>query len=95
MANQNQKAEEAKQEQVQQVEMPAPPAPVVQVVVAEQKKGILGWCKQHWKMLTGAILGTGAAAATTIVAYKKGKAAGINTVYQQQEPEDYSLNPNE
>jgi len=96
MANQNQKVEENKateQNQVQQVETPVQTEPVnVQV---EQKTGFGTWLKKHWKGVTAAVTGTGAAVASAIVAYKKGKAAGYAAAPQVAETEDYSLNPNE
>lgn len=103
MANQNQKVEE-KTEQVngqvqQQVETPvqAEPQNVQQVAAQpEQKTGFGGWLKKHWKGVTAAITGGGAAVASAVIAYKKGKAAGIMAAPAPAgEPEDYSLNPNE
>lgn len=102
MANQNQKVEQVT-EQVnqgqQQVETPvqAEPQNVQQVAAQpEQKTGLGGWLKKHWKGVTAAITGGGAAVASAVIAYKKGKAAGIMSVPAPTgEPEDYSLNPNE
>ena len=90
----NQKAEETevKQEEVQQAqEVQAAPAPVQQQVTpAEEPKGFKAWLKKHWKGLTAA-----AAGGSAYAAYRKGKAAGMAGVPVNQEPEDYSLNPNE
>lgn len=100
MANNQKQNEQVVVEEVkQQVETPvqAEPqqaAPQV-VVVTEQKPGIGGWLKKHWKGVTAAVTGTGAAVASAIVAYRKGKAAGMSSCVPQQEQEDYSLNPNE
>ena len=93
--NNNQKAE-VKVEQT--VEQPQPENGVVQVVVQapqseEKSGGFIQWCKKHWKALTGAALGVAGASAATVVAYKKGKAAGIGCVVSPDE--DYSVNPNE
>lgn len=101
MANGNQKQnEQVVVEEVKQVNEtpvqaePQQAAPQVVVQVTEQKPGIGGWLKKHWKGVTAAVTGTGAAVASAIVAYRKGKAAGMSCV-PQQEQEDYSLNPNE
>ena len=98
MANQekNQNQNGQQQEQVQQQNAaPAQPEQVVQQqVVVEQKQGPKGWLKQHWKGAVAAITGLFAAGGSAYVAYKKGKAAGINSVPLPQ-TEDYSLNPNE
>lgn len=97
----NQKVEETevKQEEVvQQAETQQPvPAPVQQQVApAEEKGGFKVWLKKHWKGVTAAVVGAAAAGGSAYAAYRKGKAAGINAgVPAQQEPEDYSLNPNE
>lgn len=48
--------------------------------------------KKHWKGLTFGGVGLAATVTSAIAAYKRGKAAGIASVPQQQE--DYSLNPN-
>lgn len=102
MSNQNQKVEnKATEQQVQQqvAETPvqAEPQNVQQPVQQEQQKtGFGAWLKKHWKGVTAAVTGTGAAVASAVVAYKKGKAAGIAAAPQTVgEPEDYSLNPNE
>lgn len=94
----NQKAEETevKQEEVQQAETQQAPAPVQQQAApVEDKGGFKGWLKKHWKGLTAAVVGAAAAGGSAYAAYKKGKAAGMAGVPAQQEPEDYSLNPNE
>lgn len=100
MANGNQKQNNGT-EQVdgqQQVETPVQAEPqqaqVVVQVTEPKKEGIGGWLKKHWKGVTAAVTGTGAAVASAIVAYRKGKAAGMNCM-PPQEQEDYSLNPNE
>lgn len=99
MANGNQKQNGTTEQVVeqQQVETPVAAEPqqqAPQVVVVTEKKGIGSWLKAHWKGVTAAVTGTGAAVASAIVAYRKGKAAGMTCV-PQQEQEDYSLNPNE
>ena len=95
----NQKVEETevKQEEVQQAqEVQAAPTPVQQQAApAEEKGGFKGWLKKHWKGVTAAVVGAAAAGGSAYAAYKKGKAAGMAGVPAQQEPEDYSLNPNE
>lgn len=85
------------EEVVQQAETQQPvPAPVQQQVpVVEDKGGFKGWLKKHWKAVTATIVGAAAAGGSAYAAYKKGKAAGMAGVPAQQEPEDYSLNPNE
>ena len=97
MSNQNQKVEKVEQKAEQQVQQAE--QPVVQQQTQEEPKkkgGIVGWLKSHWKGVTAAAVGIGTAVTTSVVAYKKGKAAGIMSVpVQQQEEEDYSLNPNE
>ncbi len=103
MANQNQKTEQNVEQvngQTQvnetpaQAETPVQQAPQQQVVT--EKKGFGTWLKAHWKGVTAAVTGAGAAVASAVVAYKKGKAAGIMSVpAPQQDAEDYSLNPNE
>lgn len=98
MANGNQKQNEQQVEEVKQVETPVQAEPqqaqVVVQVTEPKKEGIGGWLKKHWKGVTAAVTGTGAAVASAIVAYRKGKAAGMNCM-PPQEQEDYSLNPNE
>ena len=93
----NQKAEETevKQEEVQQAETQQAPAPVQQQAAPVEEKGFKGWFKKHWKGVTAAVVGAAAAGGSAYAAYRKGKAAGMAGVPAQQEPEDYSLNPNE
>ena len=84
---------------VQQVETPVQPEPQVVVQVqqpVEQKNGgFFAWCKRHWKALAGAGAGAGLLVTSGVVAYKKGKAAGIMSVPMPQvEQDDYSLDPN-
>lgn len=43
----------------------------------EPKKEKLGWFKQHWKGLTGAVAAILTVGGASVVAYKKGKQAGI------------------
>ncbi len=101
MSNQNQKVNEQKVEQVQQVETPVQAAAEPQVVqqpvaqVQQETGGFKAWMKRHWKGAVGGALGLGTAVGSAWVAYKKGKAAGINSVPMPTEQEDYSLNPNE
>lgn len=94
--NQKVETEEVKQEEVQQAETQQPtPTPVQQQAApAEEKVGFKGWFKKHWKGVTAAVVGAAAAGGSAYAAYRKGKAAGM-AVPAQQEPEDYSLNPNE
>ena len=105
MANQNQKVEnktveEQKVEQpVQQNEVPQQPAPVQkQAAPAEPaKEGLMDKLKKHWKGVTAVIVGAGLGVGSAFVAYKKGKAAGIMscpTPEPQQDPDEYSLDPN-
>ena len=87
-----------KEEQQGQVNQEAPAAETQQqaqqIVVVEKKVGIGTWIKAHWKGLVAGIVGAGAIGGSAVVAYKKGKQAGMNTV-PCGEQEDYSLNPNE
>ena len=97
MANQkNQNVTEKAQEPVQN-EVPVVQAePVAQTaeVATEQKNGFGKWLKKHWKAVVGGVTGALAVGGSAVVAYKKGKAAGINSV-PLPDQEDYSLNPNE
>ena len=96
--NQKVETEEVKQEEVvQQAETQQPvPAPVQQQAApVENNGGFKGWLKKHWKAVTAAALGAAAAGGSAYAAYRKGKAAGMAGVPAQQEPEEYSLNPNE
>lgn len=97
MANQNnQKTEQVAEQQAQQAETQAQQQPTEQpqIVVVQKQNGFLQWCKQHWKGLVACIAGAGAVTGSAIVAYKKGKAAGLNYA-PMPEQDDYSLNPNE
>lgn len=87
-----QQAEQNGQQQVQQQE-PVQQQAVQQQVQTEEKKGFGGWLKKHWKGVTATIIGAGTAVGSAVVAYKKGKAAGVMSV-PQQEADDYSLDPN-
>lgn len=99
MANGNQKANEnvnVENNQVQQT--PEQPQNVQQpAVTEEEKKGFGAFCKRNWKKIVAGVTGVLAIGGSAVVAYKKGKAAGIMSVPvpQQSEQEDYSLNPNE
>lgn len=99
MSNQkNQNQEVAQEQQVQQAPVQAEPAPVT-VAAPQQVQTTAGggfgtWLKRHWKGVVAAVTGAAAVGGSAVVAYKKGKAAGIMSVPQQQETEDYSLNPN-
>ena len=93
MQQNGQQVVEQGQQQVQQQE-PVQQQAVQQQVVTEEKKGFGGWLKKHWKGVTATIIGAGTAVGSAVVAYKKGKAAGVMSV-PQQEADDYSLNPNE
>lgn len=46
----------------------------------EPKKEKLSWFKQHWKGLTGAVAAILTVGGASVVAYKKGKAAGVTQV---------------
>ena len=98
MAN-NQKNEKTEQvaegQQVQENVQQQPAATQQNQQTAEpEKTGFGAWLKRHWKGVVAGVTGTGALAASAIVAYKKGKAAGQQCVPVQTD-EDYSLNPNE
>lgn len=106
MANGNQKTnvnnngttenvgEQQVQQQVEQTNVQQQPQQV-QVVQVEQKEGVGAWLKRHWKGVVAGIVGTGATVGSAVIAYKKGKAAGIMSVPAPNQDEDYSLNPNE
>lgn len=86
----------------QPVQETVPVQTEAQVVVVQQpaepeKQGFGAWCKRNWKKLAAGATALLAAGGSAVVAYKKGKAAGIMSVPvpQQQEQDDYSLNPNE
>ena len=99
MANNETKKEvinQATTEQVQQTAAPqqeTTPVVVQQVVVPAEETGFKGWLKKHWKGVTAALVGAGAAAGSAVVAYKKGKAAGV-AYAPQQDDDNYSLDPN-
>lgn len=98
--NNNKANEEVKTEaqpvQTQETPVNAEPAPQQPATTEEQKTGFGGWLKKHWKGVVGGVTATAAAVGSAVVAYKKGKAAGVMSVpVQQTETDDYSLNPNE
>lgn len=105
MANGNQKQQNGTTGEVvtQPVQETVPVQTEAQVVVVQQqpaepeKQGFGAWCKRNWKKLAAGATALLAAGGSAVVAYKKGKAAGIMSVPvpQQQEQDDYSLNPNE
>lgn len=102
MANQNQKNGTTEQNVDQQVQNQAPVNAEPQngqqqtTETTEQKGGFGAWCKRHWKGLVAGVTGALAVGGSAVVAYKKGKQAGVASVPPQMvEPEDYSLNPNE
>ena len=102
MANQNQKANETtgnvdNNQQVQNSVPQTEPNTAQPAVTTEEKGGFGAWCKRNWKKLAAGATGLLAIGGSAVVAYKKGKAAGIMSVPvpQQTEQEDYSLNPNE
>ena len=71
--------------------------PVAQTAApAEQQKGGFGaWLKKHWKGVAAGVSALGAIGGSAVVAYKRGKAAGVASVpVPMAEPEDYSLDPN-
>ena len=96
MANQNQKAENKNVEN-EQVQNGTEQQPVVQPQQTEttEKKNFGGWLKQHWKGVVAGVTGALALGGSAVMAYRKGKAAGINMTPVPQEQDDYSLNPNE
>ncbi len=75
---------------------PVQTVPAVAPAAAEPPKQE-NWFKAHWKGIVAGATATAAAVASTIVAYKKGKANGIASMPQipTAPDEDYSLNPNE
>ena len=48
----------------------------------EQKEGFGAWLKRHWKGVTAGGAGLGAAAASVVLAYKKGKQIGVDQTVQ-------------
>lgn len=100
MANQNNQnkgtEQQVAEQQVQQVPEQQQPQQVQQpvVIVQTEKEGIGAWFKRHWKGVVGAVTGALAVGGSAVVAYKKGKQAGFNSMPQQQD-DCYSLNPNE
>lgn len=96
--NKQQVTEQQVEQNVQQANAPVQPEPQQQapqqVVVQPEKEGFGGWLKRHWKGVTATIVGAGTAVGSAVVAYKKGKAAGVMSVQPLQETEDYSLDPN-
>ena len=73
------------------------PAPVQQQVAPQQEGGFKTFCKKHWKGLVAGVTGIVGTAASAVVAYKRGKAAGIMSVPvppMATDQEDYSLDPN-
>ena len=101
MANQNQKANgttgDVVNQQVQN-DVPAQTEPQNQQPAETEEKGFGAFCKRNWKKIVAGVTGALAIGGSAVVAYKKGKAAGIMSVpvpQQSGEQEDYSLNPNE
>lgn len=97
-ANENNNEVNQEQQNAQNVQQqPETPTVTNQApVTEEQKGGFKVWLKKHWKGVTAGAVGLVAAGGSAFAAYKKGKAAGIMAApMPQQEPEDYSLNPNE
>lgn len=80
--------------QVNQEATQAPAQQQAQQVVEQPKEEPKkeNFFKKHWKGITFGGVGLAATVTSAIAAYKRGKAAGIASVPQQQE--DYSLNPN-
>lgn len=65
-----------------------------QVQQEPEQKGFGKWLKRNWKKIAVAASGAAAIGGSAVVAYKRGKAAGIQSVPYPTEPEDYSLDPN-
>lgn len=76
----------------QQAEQPVA-APQQQVPTQQEKEGFGGWLKKHWKGVAATIVGAGTAVGSAVVAYRKGKQAGVMSV-PVPDQEDYSLDPN-
>ena len=97
MANGSQKANENVNVENNQVQQTPEQPQNVQQPAETEKHGFGAWCKRNWKKLVAGATGVLAIGGSAVVAYKKGKAAGIMSVPvpQQNEQEDYSLNPNE
>lgn len=94
MDDQNNKTVDGQETQGQQQEVQQQQQNVQPQQPTEQQKGFGTWCKRHWKGLVAAVTGAGVAAGSAVMAYKKGKAAGINSVPMPEQQDDYSLNPN-
>lgn len=83
--NENKQEQKTEQQQPEQQEQKT----------EQQQKGFWPWVKRHKKGVTATVVGIVTAVSSGFVAYKKGKAAGINMIPVPQENEDGSLNPNE
>lgn len=62
----------------------------------EQKEEFGAWLKRHWKGVTAAGTGLAAAAASTVLAYKKGKQIGVDQTvgYYNSDGSVSPLDPN-
>ena len=58
----------------------------------EPKETLVTKAKKHWKGLTAGAIGLVGIVLSARAAYKRGKAA--STTYEPEQPEDYTLNPN-
>ena len=94
MSNQKKTTGEGEQNQGANVQQPENGQQAVEQQT-EKKGGIGAWFKQHWKGVVAGVTGALAVGGSAVVAYKKGKAAGIMSVPVPEQQEDYSLNPNE
>ena len=97
MANENEKnvnGEVKTEGAVQNAPAAEPVNAAPQQGTTEEKKGFKAWLKKHWKGAAAGLAGALALGGSAVVAYKKGKAAGIMSV-PVEPTEDYSLNPNE
>ena len=91
----NQKEQNVGAEQVQEAPVQAEPQQQTAPQTEEKKGGFGAFVKQHWKGLVATVTGALAIGGSAVVAYKKGKAAGMNYCPPPTETEDYGLNPNE
>ena len=91
--NENEKVETKVEETTDNAKVETPPVAQETVAAAPVKETLGQKLKKHWKGVTATIVGVGTAAGSAVVAYRKGKAAGIMSV-PQQEADDYSLDPN-
>lgn len=74
-----------------QAQQPQPQQPQQQIVYVQQPEG---WWKRNWKKVGAAAAAIGTAVASAAVAFSKGKKAGENEAYYQQEQQRSPLDPN-